>query len=150
MDPGLIRTLITAGLLLHGVAHGRAFLALLIEAVWSRDRTPVPVHLWIWPSLSHRAAVLIASPFYLVSAVGFILAALAFWGVVPFSGAWRQMALLSSVVSVVGVVLSSGVWPGAPSRRFSMLDTSIGLVVDAAVIVLLLVVGWPPVSMYGK
>jgi hypothetical protein len=150
VSPDLIRILITAALLLHGVAHGRAFFALLVDALRSGDRTPVPVRSWILASLSPRAVALIASPFWFISAMGFIGASLSFWGILPAGIAWRQTANLSSVVSILGIALFSGIWPGAPSRRLSTLDTAIALMMDAAILVLLLAADWPPLSMFGK
>ena len=150
MSPDLIRILITASLLLHGVAHAKAFFALLGDAATSGTRTAVPVRAWIAPSLSPRAAALLAAPFWLVSALGFINASLTFWGILPSGDDWRQMAIVPAIISSVGIVLFSGIWPGAPSRKLSLLDTAIGLVVNAAILALLLGVGWPPQSLFGR
>jgi len=150
MSPELVRILITAALLLHGVAHGKAFFALIIDAVRSSNQKTVPVRSWLLPSLSPRSAALIASPFWFLSAIGFIIASLSFWGILEGADLWRQLAVISSVVSILGIALFSGIWPGAPSRKFSTLDTAIALVMDAAILVLLLWVKWPPESMFGK
>jgi hypothetical protein len=150
VSPDLIRILITAGLLLHGVAHAKAFFALLRDAATSGARTAVPVRAWIAPSLPPRAAALLAASFWLVSTLGFIDASLTFWGILPTGHDWRQMAIVSAITSSVGSVVFSGIWPGAPSRKLSILDTAIALVVNAAILALLLGAGWPPQAMFGK
>jgi hypothetical protein len=63
---------------------------------------------------------------------------------------WRQLALISAVISTLGTLIFSGIWPGAPDQRLSTLDTVISLVVNVAVIFLLLVMQYPPLSMFGK
>jgi hypothetical protein len=60
------------------------------------------------------------------------------------------MAIVSAIISSVGIVVFSGIWPGAPSRKLSILDTAIGLVVNAAILALLLGAGWPPQAMFGR
>ena len=47
-------------------------------------------------------------------------------------------------------MIFSGIWPGAPDQRLSTLDTAISLVINVAVIFLLLVMQYPPLSMFGK
>ncbi len=150
MSPELIRILITAALLLHGVAHGRAFLALIVDAVRSGSRTALPVRLWLLPSLSLRSAALLASPFWLLSTIGFSLASLSFWGILEGAELWRQLSIASSIISILGIALFSGIWPGAPSRKFSALDTAIALVMNMAILVLLLWIKWPPEAVFGK
>ncbi|MCJ7570218.1 MAG: hypothetical protein MUO58_22115 [Anaerolineales bacterium] len=150
MSPELIRILITAAILLHGVAHAKAFFALIANAATSGDRAPVPVRSWLFPSLSPRAVALLASPFWLLSTTGFVAASLSFWGILAVAEMWRQLAIGSSVISALGIALFSGIWPGAPSRKFSALDTAIALFMDAAILVLLLWAKWPPESMFGK
>jgi len=150
LSPDLIRILITASLLLHGVAHAKAFFALLADAATAGTRNAVPVRAWIVPSLSVRASALVAVPFWLTSALGFVVASLAFWGIVPGGTAWRQVAVVSAIVSAVGIIAFSGIWPGAPSRRYSALDTAIAMVVNATTLALLLGFGWPPEAMFGR
>jgi len=65
-------------------------------------------------------------------------------------GPWRQLSIASSAVSTLGVVLFGGVWPGAPSRRLSILDVAIALFMNVVILVLLLAIGWPPQAMFGK
>lgn len=150
MSPDLTEVLITGALLLHGVAHGKAFFALLGDAQRTAGRTPVPVHSWLLPSLSPRSAALLASPFWLLSTIGFVLASLSFWGFLVPADVWRQSAIVGSIISTLGIALFSGVWPGAPSRKLSTLDTVIALVMNAAILVLLIALQWPPFALFGK
>jgi hypothetical protein len=149
MSDHVIKILIAGALLLHGLAHGRAFIALVIDALRSQSEPAVPVSSWLLPSLSTRATAGIASPFWLLSTLGFIGAALAFWGTIIPGELWRTLAVSSSIISSAGMVLFSGIWPGAPDRRLSNVDTVIAAVMNAAILVLLLVFGWPPASMFG-
>lgn len=150
MSPQTIKILITAILLLHGIAHGRAFLMLIPQAAGNERTTPLPVRSWLIPSLGARTAGMLAIPFWLLPTIGFVLAALSFWGTFEFGSAWRQLAIASAIVSTGGMALFSGIWPGAPDRRLSNLDTIIALVVNLAVFVVLLWLQWPPVAMFGK
>ena len=137
MSPQVIKILIAGALFLHGLAHGKAFFALIADATRTGGQAPVPIRSWLLPSISPRAAAIIASPFWLLSTLGFIAASLGFWGTLVPGEAWRQLAVVSSVISSLGIVLTSGTWPGAPNRRLSNLDTAIALVMNTAILVLL-------------
>jgi hypothetical protein len=150
MSDQIIKILITGVLLLQGLSHGRAFLTLLTDASRSGSQPPVPVRSWLIPSLSVKTAAIIASPFWLLATLGFIAAALAFWGMFLPGETWRQLAIASSIVSSLGIVIFSGIWPGAPNRKLANIDTVIALVINAAILVLLLWFGWPPESMFGN
>lgn len=150
MSPQTIKILITAILLLHGIAHGRAFLMLIAQASGNEAATPLPVRSWLFPSLASRTAAILASLFWVLSTVGFVLAALSFWGTFELGAGWRQIAVVSAIISTVGIALFSGIWPGAPSRRLSNIDTIIALAVNLAVLVALVWLQWPPQEMFGK
>ncbi|HLC05428.1 MAG TPA: hypothetical protein VJK02_20520 [Anaerolineales bacterium] len=149
MSPQIIRIVITGALLLHGLAHGTAFIALITDATRSGRQPPVPVHAWLLPSLSLRTTAIIAAPFWLLSTMGFIAASLAFWGLFELGESWRQLAVASSVISTLGIALFSGIWPGAPNGRLSNVDTAIALVMNAAILFFLLWAEWPPQAMFG-
>ena len=150
MSPQTIKIIITAVLLLHGVAHGRAFFCLAATAGGSGDKSWIPLRSWLFPKASKKTVAAIAAAFWLLAAVGFIAAALGFWGLLLPGAFWRQLALLSAVISTLGTLIFSGIWPGAPDKRLSTVDTVISLVVNVAVIFLLLVMQYPPLSMFGK
>jgi hypothetical protein len=150
MSPEIIKILITAILLLHGIAFGRAAITLLIVAIGHRAGDWIPMRSWLFPSLSTRVASLIALFFWLPSAIGFLAAAWSFWSTSLSFGSWRQLAIVSAIISTLGIALFSGIWPGAPSRRLSSIDTIIALVVNLAIFVCLLWIQWPPLAMFGK
>jgi hypothetical protein len=148
MSPQTIKFIITAVLFLHGLAHGNAFLSLPRQAGGSKP--VLPVRSWLIPSLSPRTAAIVAGFFWLLSAIGFVVAGLSFWGALLPGSDWRQYAVLSAIISTAGIILFSGIWPGAPNRRLSNIDTVIALVVNIAIFVTLLWVQWPPYDMFGK
>jgi hypothetical protein len=150
MSPQTIRIIITAALLLHGLAHGRALFSLVTQATGSRTDTWIPVRSWLLPSLTPRAAAAIAAVFWLLSTVGFIAASLSFYSSSTSGELWRQLAIAASIVSTIGIALFSGIWPGAPNRRLSNLDTLIALVMNGVILVALLWLQWPPYTMFGK
>ena len=150
MSPETIKIIITAVLLLHGLAHGRAFFCLAATAGGGGSTAWIPLRSWLFPKASKKTVAAIAAVFWLLATLGFIAAALGFWGFL-FPGAyWRQLALISAVISTLGTLIFSGIWPGAPDQRLSTLDTAISLVINVAVIFLLLVMQYPPLSMFGK
>ena len=150
MSPETIKIIITAVLLLHGVAHGRAFFCLAATAGGGGSQVWIPVQSWLFPKAAKKTAAGIAAIFWLLATLGFIAAALGFWGLILPGEYWRQLALVSAVISTLGTVIFSGIWPGAPDRRLSTLDTAISLVINVVVVVALAILQWPPVSMFGK
>lgn len=150
MSPQTIKIIIAIVLLLHGLAHGRALLVLLAEVLGIPTSRSLPVRSWLFPSLGQRATNLIASLFWLLSTIGFIGASMSFWGILVPGELWRQLAIVSSIISTLGIAIFSGIWPGAPDRRLSTIDTVIALVVNAAILVALLWLQWPPYDMFGK
>ena len=148
MFPEIIKILIAGALVLQGFSHGVAFFALIKDAARSEGQPSVPVRSWLMPSLAPRTAALIASLFWLLSTIGFFATALSFWESLLPGETWRQLAAASALVSTLGIALFSGIWPGAPNRRLSNIDTAIALVINAAVLVMLLV-GWPPGTLFG-
>jgi hypothetical protein len=102
----------------------------------------LPAHSWLAPSLPAQTARAIASAFWVLAAVGFVAASMSFWGIVVPGAAWRQLAIASSVVSTLGILLFLGTWP--------TFNTVAALAVNASVLVTQLFVLWPPLSMFGK
>ncbi len=145
-----IRVLITAALLAHALAHAAAFSALVGQSRKTAYPPRVPMRYWLYPSLGPRRTAILALPFWAVDTVGFVLAALSFWGTAVPAGMWRALAVGSAIVSVSGIALFSGVWPGSPSRRRSAFNSLIALAMNAAVLVTLLVMHWPEHSMFDR
>ncbi len=144
MSDETTRVVIAGVLLLHGLGHGGALGALIwIERSGSTHTGPWrAARSWLLPSLSPRAATTLAGALWILSLVGFTAAALSFWGVLVPDEAWRQLAVVSAVVSTVGIILFLGTWPA--------FNTLAALGVNVAVLVALLWLGWPPQTMFGR
>jgi len=94
------------------------------------------------PLLAASVATTVASIFWVLSTIGFVAAAMSFWGVLVPGDAWRQLAVASSIVSALGIVLFFGTWP--------TFNTFAALAVNIAVLVTQLWLHWPPQAMFGK
>jgi hypothetical protein len=135
-------------LLLQAFSHGVAFYALIKDAMRREGQPLVPVRSWLLPSLAPRVAASIASVFWLLATIGFAATGLTFWGASIPGAAWTQLAAASALTSMLGIALFSGIWPGAPTRKLSKIDTIIALAIDAAILILL-VAGWLPGTLFG-
>ena len=91
---------------------------------------------WLLPGLSPTSATIIASVFWIVSFIGFVAAALLFW--FGSGDAWQPIAIVSAIVSTVGIVTFFGTWP--------MFNTIAALGVKVVVLVALLVLHWTPAA----
>ena len=136
--------LIAAGVLLaHGLAHGGALGAL----AWIRLRPGTPTgdwlaaRSWLIPSLPADTATTFASAFWIVSLVGFVVAAMSFWGLIVPAGVWRPLAVAAALVSATGIVMFLGTWP--------MFNTLAALGVNVAVLVAVLWLRWPSEAILG-
>ncbi len=108
-----IKLIIAGVLLLHGLGHTGALMATVVN--WTQRGTPtgswLPARSWLFPALAPPAAKTVASIFWILSTIGFVAAAMSFWGVVVPGDAWRQLALAAAVVSIPGITLFLGTWP---------------------------------------
>ena len=143
MSEQTIKILVTAVLFLHGVAHGRAFFALLYQSMGSLPASWLPVRSWLLPFLSARTVAGVASIFWLLSTLGFLAAALSYYGVLLPPDVWSQVVVPTAIISTLGIILISGIWPGAPNRKLAILDTIISLVVNLAILITQLWLHWP-------
>jgi hypothetical protein len=135
MSDQMTRLVVAGVLLVHGLGHAGALGALAWIGLRGGDTGAwLPARSWLLPSMPSGTATAIASIFWIVSLVGFVVAAGALWfGVGDW---WRGVAFVSALVSTVGIVLFFGTWP--------IFNTVAALGVDVAVIVALLVLRWPP------
>lgn len=141
MSTQTIKILIAGLLLVHGLGHTGPLLA--ISFIWSQGTGGwLPARSWLFPSLPANRAKMIASVFWILSMIGFVAAAAAFWGFLVPGDLWRMLALISAVVSMVGIVAFLGTWPA--------FNTIAALGVNVAVLVALLWLNWPPQVMFGK
>lgn len=144
MSGQMIKLVIAGVLLLHGLGHGGALGALIwIGHSGGRDTGAwLPARSWLFPSLPASAANTMASIFWILSLIGFVVAAMSFWGILVPGEAWRQLAVVSAIVSILGIVLFLGIWP--------TFNTFAALGVSIAVLVTQLWLHWPPQAMFGK
>jgi hypothetical protein len=123
MSPQVLRTLIAGALFVHGIGHTLGF--------WKPTRSWLLGHWAAEPTLR-----IISSIFWVLSAIGFVAACLAFLGILLPHSWWRPAAVVSAVVSLVGLILFIGNWPAF---------NTIGAVgMNVAVLVALLWARWPP------
>ncbi len=144
MSDQIIKIIIGAALLLHGLGHGGALGALIWIRFRPGDNTGawLAARSWLFPSLPAATATAVASVFWILSLIGFVAAALSFWGILVPGDAWRQLAVASSIVSILGIALFFGTWP--------TFNTLAALGMNIAVLVALLWLHWPPQAMFGK
>lgn len=144
MSDQTIKIIVAAILLLHGLGHGGALGALIWIKFRPGDETGawLAARSWLLPSLPTTTATAVASVFWVLSLIGFVAAALSFWGILVPGDAWRQLAGASATVSILGIVLFFGTWP--------TVNTIAALAVNIAVLVTQLWLHWPPLTMFGK
>ena len=120
MSEQTIKILIAGVLLVHGLGHIGPLLA--ISFTWSQGTGGwLAARSWLFPSLPAYTAKRIASVLWILSMIGFVAAAAAFWGVLVPGDLWRMLAMISAVVSMVGIVAFLGT-PGPrsiPSPRLA-------------------------------
>ncbi len=144
MSDQIIKIVIAAALLLHGLGHGGALGALIwIGCSGGMDTGAwLPARSWLFPSLPAPTATTMASIFWILSLIGFVAASMSFWGFLVPGEAWRQLAVASAIVSALGIALFFGTWP--------TFNTLAALGMNIAVLVALLWLHWPPQAMFGK
>jgi hypothetical protein len=144
MSDQMVKLIITGALAVHGLGHGGAVAALAWIGVRPGTDTGGwhAAQSWLLPGLSAGTAASVASVIWIASLVGFVAAALGFSGILVPGEAWRPLAAITAVVSMVGIVLFIGTWPA--------FNTVAALGMNVAVLVALLGMRWPPETMFGK
>jgi len=137
MSADTARGLVFGALVIHGLGHGGALGALIWMALRPSDPTGgwQAARSWLLPALPAATATPIAGAFWIVAMLGFVVAALSFWGIGLPGEAWRSLAIGSAIVSLVGITLFFGTWPP--------FNTLAALAVNIAVLVSLLWLRWP-------
>ena len=137
MSADTARGLVVGALVIHGLGHGGALGALIWMALRPSDPTGgwQAARSWLLPALPAATATPIAGAFWIVAMLGFVVAALSFWGIGLPGEAWRSLAIGSAIVSLVGITLFFGTWPP--------FNTLAALAVNIAVLVSLLWLRWP-------
>jgi hypothetical protein len=95
---------------------------------------------WMLPRLGLNPGVIQAIGIILValSTLGFLLAGLGILGVGGLSVIWRTVAVVSSIISSLLLIIFWHPW------------LPVGLVIDILTVVGLLVIKWPPVDLFGS
>jgi len=137
MSADTARGLVFGALVIHGLGHGGALGALIWMALRPSDPTGgwQAARSWLLPALPAATATPIAGAFWIVAMLGFVVAALSFWGIGLPGEAWRSLAIGSAIVSLVGITLFFGTWPP--------FNTLAALAVNIAALVSLLWLRWP-------
>ena len=144
MSVQMLRLVLGGVLLVHGLGHGGALAAL----VWARLRPGantgnwLPDRSWLIPSLPADTAMTLASACWIVALMGFVIAALSFWGILVPVGVWQPLAVGTALVSLAGIVLFLGTWP--------IFNTVAAIGVNVAVLVAVLWLHWPPQTLFTK
>jgi hypothetical protein len=141
---------IAGALLLHGLAHAIALAGLVAQSVAGPADSRITVRSWFFPALQPKASAWLAVPLWAGSTLAFLFAAISFWGLVGWGAAWRQIAVAGALASTLGVAVFTGQWPGSPNPRRSQLNTSVGLAMNAVILITQLWLGWPPLAIFGK
>jgi hypothetical protein len=149
MSPQVIKAVIAVALGSHAIAHVIALRWLLVQASTGSAGSRVTVSSWLIPGLNAPSAAAIASIFWALATIGFIAAALSFWGVLVPGSAWRQIAVASSIISTLGIMFF-GTWPGSESLGMSIFHVGIAMTMNVAVLASLLWLHWPPQAMFGN
>ena len=144
MSDETIKVIAAGALFVHGLGHGGALgaLAWIRLSPGSNTSAWVAARSWHVSSLSGDTATAVASAFWIASLVGFVIAALSFWGVVVPSELWRPLAVASALVSAAGIVLFFGTWP--------VFNTLAALGMNVAVLASVLWLRWPTEAMLGR
>lgn len=144
MSDQIIKLIVAGVLFLHGLAH----VGPLVVYIWIRYRPGentggwLAARSWLFPSLPAATATAVASAFWALSLIGFIGAAFSFWGILVPGEIWSQLAVVSAIVSTLGIAVFFGTWP--------MFNTIAALGVNVTVLVTQLWLHWPPYTMFGK
>lgn len=137
-----IKILIATVLLLHGLGHLGALGGILYHHYghtrgdWLSDQP------WLFPALSDSTAKRVAGVFWVLAAIGFVATAISVWGLLLPAEAWRLLAVASSIVSGVGIMIFLGTWP--------TFNTIAALGVNIAVLVTQLWVHWPAQDLFAN
>ncbi len=144
MSADSTRFLIGGVLLIHGLGHGGALGALL----WMRALPNSPTggwlaaRTWLAPTANTSELTWIAMAFWVVALIGFVSASLSLCGVVVPGDWWRQLAIVSALVSLTGMIVFFGTWPA-----FNWLAS---LAVNLGVLFTQIVTRWPAQELFGR
>jgi hypothetical protein len=150
MTVGALEILIMGSLFVHAVAHAIAFFALVADGQAGESDARRPSRARLVPRIDPRVAARGGAVIWFVSTTGFLVAAVGFWGLLATGAAWRSIAVASSCLSILGIAVRGGTWPGSPSVRRSVLNTVVATTMNVALLATLVWLRWPPQAMFGR
>lgn len=131
MSNELVRAILAIIVGAHGVGHVLFLTAALGIADWGQS-----AHSWL---LSNESAAKVAGGIiWAVALLGFVAAAVGLFGELAW---WRTVAIIVSIVSLVGLALF---WDNPPTQ-----PAVAAAVFNVVVLLALLVFKWPPTSVAG-
>ncbi len=128
MSAQTIRILIAGALFVHGIGHTLGF--------WK------PARNFPFIKLTGEQLRITGGITWVLVAAGFIIAAMAFFGIIFPASLWRPVAVIFSVFSLIGLLLFGRSWP-----IFNFIGAS---ALNIALLVALLGLNWPPIEMLGR
>ncbi len=128
MSSQIIRILIAGALFVHGIGH--------TLGLWK------PPDKLLFAKASQEQLKIAGGTIWIISAAGFVLAAMGFFGLLVPAGAWRPLAIIFAVISLLGLILFGRKWP-----VFNFMGAS---AMNIAVLVALLWLNWPPFELFGR
>lgn len=99
--------------LLHGLGHGGALIALAWIAAWPGTGTGAwtAARSWALPDLATETATVVAACFWCIALVAFVVAGTGMAGVPGTAAIWRGAGVAGAIVSLTGIGLFAGTWP---------------------------------------
>jgi hypothetical protein len=128
MSPSTIRILIAGALFVHGIGHTLGF--------WK------PAQSLPFLKVPEPTLRLIGGIIWALTAVGFIVSSMGFYGILVPADWWRPLAIVFAVISLVALILFGRSWP-----LFNFIGAS---AMNVAVLIALLWMHWPPFSMFNR
>ena len=139
MTPKTLRTIIAVFLFVHGIGHGQgivASLGLLNSETWN-------VRSWLFDNLiGEKASRMLAMVLFIICVLGFLATAFSFLGIGIPHYAWRTMAIIFAIPSVLSLI---AYW-----NAFAMFFNKVGAIgVNGWILIGLLLLKWPSEAEIG-
>jgi hypothetical protein len=128
------RILISIVVAAHGIGHVLFLVSTFGLADWGQS-----AHSWLLTNaVGDVATRAIGTIIWFVAVAGFLAAAVGIWTEMEW---WRTAAIVSSIVSIIGLVLFWSNPAGGPTLS--------ALVFDIVILVALVILRWPPSTLVG-
>jgi hypothetical protein len=139
MSPQTLRIVMFIVLLAHGIGHTMGVLAALGLSTMESWST----HSWLLSGLGETVNRVLCGLLYGVSVVLFVIVSLALMDWIVPHDAWRSLAVIGAVISLVAVIVY---WQGL----VALVPNKIGaLVVNVAILVVYFIADWPSEADIG-